>query len=64
MIAMLVVGVVLIPVYGFWDFKFAKYPVIPKRFVFNRAIAIASLIGAFDFVRSLSLISFVFCDVS
>ncbi|KXN85124.1 Siderophore iron transporter 3 [Leucoagaricus sp. SymC.cos] len=29
---------------------FAKYPVIPKRFVLNRSVVLASLIGAFDFV--------------
>jgi len=49
MIAMIVVGGVLIPIYALWDFKFAKYPVIAHRFVFNRVV-IASLIGAADFV--------------
>ena len=46
-----VVGIVLIPAYLFWEWKFAKYPVVPKRFVTNKAVVIASLIGAFDFVR-------------
>jgi hypothetical protein len=50
MIAMLVVGGVLIPVFVFWDFRIAKYPVIAPRFCVNRSVVIACLIGAFDFV--------------
>ncbi|KAG5639035.1 hypothetical protein H0H81_007648 [Sphagnurus paluster] len=49
-IAMLVVGGVLIPVFVLYDFKVAKYPVIARRFVFNRGVAFAALIGALDFV--------------
>lgn len=55
MIAMIVVGGVLIPVYALWDLKFAKYPVIARRFVFNRSVVIASVIGAADFVCHLLL---------
>ncbi|KAG6908911.1 hypothetical protein DXG01_002792 [Tephrocybe rancida] len=50
MIAMIVVGCVLVPVFAFYDFKFAEYPVIPRRFVMNRSVVIASAIGAFDFI--------------
>ncbi|SJL02116.1 related to siderophore iron transporter mirC [Armillaria ostoyae] len=35
MIAMLVIGCVLFPAVGPWEFKFAKYPVIPMRFITN-----------------------------
>ena len=38
MIAMVVVGVILVPVYALWDFKYAKFPVIARRFVFNRSV--------------------------
>lgn len=50
MIAMIVIGCILVPVYAVWDTKFAKYPVIPVRFIRNRSIFFAALIGAFDFV--------------
>ncbi|KAJ3494015.1 hypothetical protein NLJ89_g10896 [Agrocybe chaxingu] len=41
-IAMLVVGIVLLPVYLFWDIKFAKHPVVPRRFLLNRSVVIAA----------------------
>ncbi|KAJ6630603.1 drug:h+ antiporter [Mycena sp. CBHHK59/15] len=50
MMAMFVLGIILIPAFAFWDFGWAKYPVIPRRFVFNRSVVGASLIGAFDFM--------------
>ncbi|GLB36915.1 putative major facilitator superfamily protein [Lyophyllum shimeji] len=50
MIAMLVIGCVLAPLFVFYDFKFAQYPVIVRRFVFNRSVILASIIGALDFV--------------
>ncbi|THH28555.1 hypothetical protein EUX98_g5621 [Antrodiella citrinella] len=49
-IAMLVVGVVLLFVFGGWDFKMAKFPVIALRFLKNRAVLAAAWIGFFDFV--------------
>ena len=52
-IAMLVLGVVLLFVFAYWDFKFARNPVIPFRFIKNRTVVIGSLIGFFDFVRPL-----------
>jgi hypothetical protein len=51
-IAMLVVGIVLLLVYGLWDFKYAKRPVIPMRFIKNRGVLGAALIGFFDFVSN------------
>ena len=50
MIAIIVIGGLLIPVFLLWDFKTAKYPVIAPRFCFDRSVVLASLIGAFDFV--------------
>ncbi|KAG6885294.1 hypothetical protein C0993_003578 [Termitomyces sp. T159_Od127] len=50
MIAMIVIGCVLVPFIGIYEFNFAKYPVIPRRFAVNRSIVIASIIGALDFI--------------
>ncbi|KAG7449141.1 drug:h+ antiporter [Guyanagaster necrorhizus] len=50
MIAMLVIGCVLFPAVGPWEFKFAKYPVIPLRFITNFTVVGASLIGFFDYI--------------
>ncbi|KAJ6597052.1 drug:h+ antiporter [Mycena vulgaris] len=50
MLAMFSLGIILIPVFALWDFRWAKYPVIPFRFVINRSVVGASLIGAFDFM--------------
>ncbi|KAJ6525618.1 drug:h+ antiporter [Mycena capillaripes] len=50
MLPVLLFGIVLIPVFAFWDFRWAKYPVIPFRFVANRSVVGASLIGALDFM--------------
>lgn len=49
MIAMLVVGCVLLLVFGVWDLRYASRPVIAPRFVRNRSVVFASLIGFFDF---------------
>ncbi|KAH7919716.1 MFS general substrate transporter [Leucogyrophana mollusca] len=49
-IAMLAVGVVLLAVFVFWDLYIAKHPVIAPRFLRNRSVVFASLIGFFDFV--------------
>ncbi|KAJ7709746.1 major facilitator superfamily domain-containing protein [Mycena rosella] len=48
--AMLLVGIILVPVFALWEFRFARYPVIPFRFVVNRSVVGASLIGAFNFM--------------
>lgn len=52
MISMLVLGVVILFVFGFWDLRYASRPVIAPRFVRNRSVIGASFIGFFDFVRS------------
>ncbi|KAI0742109.1 MFS general substrate transporter [Daedaleopsis nitida] len=50
MIAMLVSGWVLLPMFAVWDTKFAKRPVIPRRFLLNRTVLCAAWIGFFDFL--------------
>lgn len=50
---MIVIGIALLPVFLLWDIKFAKYPVVPMRFVKNPAIMAAAWIGFFDFVSRL-----------
>ncbi|KAM5541824.1 hypothetical protein V8D89_004553 [Ganoderma adspersum] len=49
MIAMLVVGVVLLPAVAVWEAVFAKWPAIPRRFLFNRTVIIAAWISFFEF---------------
>ncbi|KAI0329355.1 drug:h+ antiporter [Cubamyces sp. BRFM 1775] len=49
MVAMIVVGCILLPVFALWDIYFAKRPVFPRRFLTNRSVTIASWIGFFDF---------------
>ncbi|TEB21698.1 drug:h+ antiporter [Coprinellus micaceus] len=50
MIAMEVVGIVLLPVYFLYSAYLAKVPVVPKRFLRNRSVVLACLVGAFDFI--------------
>lgn len=52
---MLVIGVVLLVVFAIWELHFASRPVIAPRFVRNRSVVCASLIGFFDFVSFCSL---------
>jgi hypothetical protein len=47
---MLVVGVVVLFTFGWWDAKYASHPVIPSRFLKNRTVVLCGLIGFFDFV--------------
>ncbi|KAI0742084.1 drug:h+ antiporter [Daedaleopsis nitida] len=49
MIAMLVIGCLLIFGVVFWEFKFAKRPVLARRLLMNRTVVIAAWIGFFDF---------------
>ena len=49
MIAMLVVGVILLPAVAIWESAVAKWPAIPLRFLSNRTVIIAAWIGFFDF---------------
>ena len=50
MVAMLIIGIVLISLFAIWDLRFASRPVIAPRFIRNRSVVIASLIGFLDFV--------------
>lgn len=49
---MLVVGIVLLFVFTAWDTLYAKRPIMPPRFLKNRAFIGAAWIGFFDFVRA------------
>ncbi|KAG6830481.1 hypothetical protein H0H92_000488 [Tricholoma furcatifolium] len=55
MIAMVVIGCVLVPAIAIYEFRFARYPVIPHRFAANRSVVIASAVGAFDFTVALTI---------
>ena len=50
MIAMLVVGCVILVAFVAWDTRYAKRPIMPPRFLTNRAFLGAAWIGFFDFV--------------
>ncbi|KAL5504446.1 hypothetical protein ACEPAH_8522 [Sanghuangporus vaninii] len=49
-ISLLVVGCVLLCLFAIWDLRHASRPVIAPRFLRNRTVVIASLIGCFDFL--------------
>ncbi|KAJ8081510.1 hypothetical protein PM082_007355 [Marasmius tenuissimus] len=49
MIAMIVVGFVIVPMFVMWE-KYTAYPIIPTRYLKNRSVVIAALIGLFDFI--------------
>ncbi|KLO12475.1 drug:h+ antiporter [Schizopora paradoxa] len=48
-LSMLFVGISTLIAFGIWDFRYASRPVIAPRFLRNRSIVFASLIGFFDF---------------
>lgn len=48
-IAMIILGVVILGVFGFWDIKFAKKPFVPFRMARQSTVFAASLLGAFDY---------------
>ncbi|OSD00087.1 drug:h+ antiporter [Trametes coccinea BRFM310] len=50
MIASLVLGWTLLPIFAIWDIRYAKRPVIARRFLFNRTVVCAAWIGFFDFL--------------
>ena len=50
MIAMIAVGFVIIPMIVSWEWKFAKYSVVPARFIRNPSAVLAAAIGFLDFV--------------
>ena len=51
LVAMFVLGWVLLPLFALWDLRYAKRPVIARRFLVNRTVVCAAWIGFFDFVR-------------
>ncbi|EIW80434.1 drug:h+ antiporter [Coniophora puteana RWD-64-598 SS2] len=55
-ITMLVLGVVCLIAFAWWDIRKASWPLIPKRCITNRSVVCAALIGFFDFL-TLSLTS-------
>jgi len=50
---MVVMGPVIIVGFAAYEVLVAKYPVIPRHMLRNKAVMAASLIGFFDFVRFL-----------
>lgn len=61
MIAMFVAGIVLLTLFAIWDLRFASRPVIAPRFIRNRSVVIAGLIGFLDFVSYTSSVVFCYC---
>lgn len=61
MLAMFIGGWIFLPVFALWDLRYAKRPVIARRFLANRTVVCAAWIGFFDFVRA-SLPSAIFSD--
>jgi hypothetical protein len=55
---MFAAGIGLMALFAYWDFARATFPVVPRRFVHNRTVVIATLIGALDFVSMLTLINY------
>jgi hypothetical protein len=45
MIAMIVIGFVLFPVFCFYDAKYATYPIVPYKFLKNTTILASCIIG-------------------
>jgi len=64
MIAMIVIGFVIFPGFCFWDAKYAKYPIVPYKFLKNPTILASCIIGFTDFVsfylQYTNLYNFVF----
>lgn len=50
MIAMIVVGVILFPIFLFYESRVPRNPIVPFAFLKNKSILGACLIGFFDFV--------------
>ncbi|KAF7338159.1 hypothetical protein MVEN_02040800 [Mycena venus] len=63
MLAIFFLGLIFIPIFVLWDFRWAKYPVIPFRFVVNRSVVGASLIGALDFMAFYLTFTYLFSFV-
>lgn len=56
MLAMFIGGWIFLPVFALWDLRYAKRPVIARRFLANRTVVCAAWIGFFDFVRASPLL--------
>ncbi|KAI0819605.1 drug:h+ antiporter [Trametes gibbosa] len=50
MVLMLVAGWIMLPLFALWDGRYAKRPVIARRFLTNRTVVCAAWIGFFDFL--------------
>lgn len=47
---MLAIGIVFLFMFAYWDLRVATRPVIAPRFLKNKSVIFAALIGFFDFV--------------
>ncbi|GAB1522850.1 hypothetical protein RhiTH_005975 [Rhizoctonia solani] len=63
MIAMLTIGPILFIAFGIHEWKFAAYPIVPMRFLRNKAVVGAALIGFFDFVSFYLTFSYLYSFV-
>ena len=51
MIAMLVIGVLLMPFVALWEVHVAKRPFLARRLLKNRTVMLCAWMSFFDFVR-------------
>ncbi|CAE7136928.1 unnamed protein product [Rhizoctonia solani] len=63
MIAMLTVGPILLIVFGIYEWKLAAHPIVPMKFLRNKAVVGAALIGFFDFVSFYLTFSYLYSFV-
>ncbi|CAE6508217.1 unnamed protein product [Rhizoctonia solani] len=63
MIAMLTVGPILLIAFGIYEWKFASHPIVPMKFLRNKAVLGAALIGFFDFVSFYLTFSYLYSFV-
>lgn len=63
MIAMLTIGPVLLIAFGLYEWKLASHPIVPMKFLRNRAVVGAALIGFFDFVSFYLTFSYLYSFV-
>ncbi|KAG8685862.1 hypothetical protein FRC11_009927 [Ceratobasidium sp. 423] len=63
MIAMLTVGPILLIAFGIYEWKFASHPIVPMKFLRNKAVVGAALIGFFDFVSFYLTFSYLYSFV-
>lgn len=55
MIAMIVIGFVLFPVFCFYDSKYATYPIVPYKFLKNTTILASCIIGTPFLAKGLAI---------